>query len=64
MAVTVNLQGVLTICIHVGFGRGDHASLGSIKGHLKVIARSKFRKFKKKNKQAKPYCPLLDGRNV
>ena len=50
MAVTVNLQGVLTVCTHVwdlaGAGICEHATFGSVKGHLKVIARSKFHKFK------------------
>ena len=52
MAVTVDLQGILTIhvCTHVGFGRGgplsEHATFGSVKCHFKVIARSKFHQFK------------------
>ena len=51
MAVAVDLQGVLTICTHVGLGRAglsEHAAFGSVEGHLKVIARSKFHKFKTK----------------
>ena len=46
----------------VGFGRDGHLwAFGSVKGHLKVIARSKFHKFKYFFCiQAKPYCPLLD----
>ena len=49
MAVTVDLQGVITICTHVGFGRRgplDHATFGSGKGHLKVFARLTFYKLK------------------
>ena len=43
IAVTVGLQGVLTICIHVGFGRGGtlcscniRVNQRSPEGHCKV----------------------------
>ena len=42
-----------------GAGLCEHATFGSVKGHLKVIAIQI-----KKVIQVKPYCPLLDRRNV
>ena len=48
VAVTVDLQSILTIMYIYGIRQGlcQQAKFGSLKGHLKVIARAKFYKFK------------------